>query len=162
MNPNNSGVTKVLDLVPQTAQEARAMVAAMSPADRAQVSPVWLARMNAPDVDQWTLGYTLVRAADRMRVGQCGFKGPPVEGVVEIAYGVAPEFEGRGYATEAARALVGIAFACGEVQRVLARTLERTNASARVLQKAGFHGVGQVVDPEDGPVWQWERRRETH
>ena len=148
----------VLTLVPKTAQEAQAMVEAMSPHDRAQVSPVWLARIYSPTVDHWSLGYTLIRTEDGTPVGQCGFKGPPVDGLVEIAYGVAPPFEGRGYATEAARALAKIAFESGEVQTVIARTLHRANASSRVLQKADFRSVGEVIDPEDGPVWQWERK----
>ena len=85
--------------------------------------------------------------------------GPPRDGVVEIAYGVAPDFEGRGYATEAARALVDIAFQSSEVKRVIAHTLERTNASSRVLLKTGFQCAGQVIDPEDGAVWKWEYSR---
>jgi len=150
-----------LNLVPKTAEEARAMVAAMAPADRAQVSPEWLARICSPKADPWTLGYTLVRAQDGAHVGQCGFKSSPIDGVVEIAYGVAPDFEGRGYATEAAIALVGIAFDSSSVQTVIAHTFEHGNASSRVLMKAGFRSLGQVIDPEDGAVWKWERRRET-
>ncbi|MGH7631966.1 MAG: hypothetical protein ACREOF_21740 [Gemmatimonadales bacterium] len=30
------------------------------------------------------------------------------------------------------------------------------NASARVLEKLGFRRLGEVIDPEDGPVWRWE------
>ena len=125
----------------------------MSPRDRAQVSRKWLARIDSPIVDQWTLGYTLIRSEDGASVGQCGFKSPPSDGIVEIAYGVASEFEGRGYATEAARALVCIALDSDNVRTVIAHTLEPTNASSRVLQKAGFCSVGQVIDPEDGAVW---------
>jgi len=135
------------------------MVEAMSPSDRAQVSPRWLARLNDPAVDHWTLGYTMVREDDGTAVGHCGFRGPPQDAIVEISYGVAPDFEGRGYATQAARALVEIAFESAEVQRVIAHTLERTNASSRVLLKTGFQCAGQVTDPEDGVVWRWERSR---
>ena len=136
------------------------MVEAMTPSDRAHVSQEWLARIYASTgADHWTLGYTLVRVDGGVEVGQCGFKGPPSGGVVEIAYGVAPEFQSRGYATEAARALVGIALESDDVQVVIAHTLERTNASSRVLSKTGFACTGQVVDPEDGPVWRWERTR---
>jgi hypothetical protein len=31
------------------------------------------------------------------------------------------------------------------------------NASARVLEKSGFQKTGEIIDPEDGPVWRWER-----
>jgi hypothetical protein len=28
-----------------------------------------------------------------------------------------------------------------------------------VLEKNGFRFVGEAEDPEDGPVWRWERGR---
>ncbi len=44
-------------------------------------------------------------------IGNAGFKGPADStGTVEIAYGITPGFEGHGYATEAATALVAFAF----------------------------------------------------
>ena len=76
-----------------------------------------------------------------------------------MAYRVTPGCESRGYATEAARALVEIAFGSDDVQVVIARTSERANASSRVLSKIGFACTGPVIDPEDGTVWQWERTR---
>jgi RimJ/RimL family protein N-acetyltransferase len=150
----------VLRLVPKTVEDARAMVEAMTPSDRAQVSQEWLARINSSSGgDQWTLGYTLVLLDGGAEVGHCGFKGPPSQGVVEIAYGVAPDHRGRGYATEAAQALVDTALGSPDVQLVIAHTLERTNASASVLSKTGFTCTGQVTNPEDGVVWTWERTR---
>lgn len=91
-------------------------------------------------------------------VGTCGFKGPPVaDSVVEISYGVDPEHQGKGYATEAARALTAYAFSSGMVRVVRAHTLPEPNASTRVLIKCGFHRIGEVIDPEDGLVWRWEK-----
>src|SRR5215204_4694476 len=97
----------------------------------------------------------------RSVIGTAGFKGPPdTLGVVEIAYGIVPSQEGRGFATEAAGALVAFAFASEHVQLVRAHTLPMSNASTRVLEKCGFGHMGSVIDSEDGPVWRWERRRE--
>ena len=43
-------------------------------------------------------------------------KGPPGPNrTVEIAYGINPEYQGRGYATEVARAFVAFAFGSGRV-----------------------------------------------
>ena len=92
-------------------------------------------------------------------IGSAGFKGPPDStGTVEIAYAIVPSFEGRGYAPEAATALVGFASASGQVRTVRAHTLPASNASTRVLLKCGFHHIDTVVDPEDGTVWRWERK----
>jgi RimJ/RimL family protein N-acetyltransferase len=77
--------------------------------------------------------------------------------VVEISYGVDPEHQGKGYATEAARALTAYAFSSGMVRVVRAHTLPEPNASTRVLIKCGFHRIGEVIDPEDGLVWRWEK-----
>jgi RimJ/RimL family protein N-acetyltransferase len=76
---------------------------------------------------------------------------------VEIAYGIAPEHQGKGYATEAAAALTDYAFRQREVRAVRAHTLPENNASTRVLTKCGFRRVGEVIEPEDGLVWRWEK-----
>jgi RimJ/RimL family protein N-acetyltransferase len=103
-------------------------------------------------------GYFAVDEATREFVGSCAFKSPPTpDGTVEIAYFVYPAFEGRGYATEMARKLIALAARSGHVRQVIAHTLPERNASTRVLTKAGMTFVGEVMDPEDGRVWRWER-----
>jgi ribosomal-protein-alanine N-acetyltransferase len=151
--------TKNLKLVPQTLEEVLAMVEAMTPSEKAEVSADWLARLRAPTPpDPWTLGFSMVHLDSNTVVGKCGFKGPPdADGVVEIAYGVSPEHQGKGYATEAAQSMTEYAFSSGKVRVVRAHTLPEPNASTRVLAKCGFHRIGEVIDPEDGPVWRWER-----
>ena len=124
-----------------------------------EVSPAWRdALRSATAPDPWTHGFAIVERGSGAMVGFASFKGPPdPEGAVEIAYGVTPAVEGRGYATEAATALVAFANADPRVRLVRAHTLPRAGASPRVLEKNGFAFVGEVVDPEDGPVWRWER-----
>ena len=52
-------------------------------------------------------------------VGTAGFKAPPSDGgVVELAYGIEPDHQGKGYATEAAAALAELALSCAEVRIV--------------------------------------------
>lgn len=134
----------------------------MSPSDRAEVSADWLERVRgATSADPWICGFTMVRRDDGAPVGSCAYKSPPdSEGVVEIAYGVAPEHQGRGYATEAAQLMVLHAFENG-VRMVRAHTLPEPNASTRVLSKCGFAYVGEVVDPDDGLVWRFEKSAAT-
>jgi RimJ/RimL family protein N-acetyltransferase len=76
--------------------------------------------------------------------------------MVEIAYGIDPEHQGKGYATEAAAALVKFALDNGHVRVVRAHTLPEPNASTRVLTKCGFRRIGEVIEPDDGLVWRWE------
>lgn len=105
------------------------------------------------------VGYLALEGPIRRVVGTCGFKGgPDADGAVEIAYFTFPGEEGRGVAVAMAAAMVQLASAAGpDVAIVRAHTLPERNASCRVLEKAGFHRAGNVVDPEDGPVWRWER-----
>ena len=143
-----------------TPRDVRAQVKRMTAEERAEVSPEWLAQAYAATtVDPWTLGFAMVHRATNEPVGTCGFKGPPEpDGIVEIAYGVVPDHQGKGYATEAAEALVDYAFSSDQVRVVRAHTLLQSNASTRVLVKCGFKLIGEVIEPEDGLVWRWERR----
>ena len=126
-----------------------------------EVSPAWLAVLRtSPVTAPWVHGFAIVQRKRQMVIGSAGFKGPPDSaGMVEIAYGVVPRFEGRGYATEAAAALLDFAFSHAEVRRVRAHTLPEGNASTHVLTKCGFTKVDEVIDPDDGPVWRWKRER---
>jgi len=129
----------------------------MSAEQRSFVSADWLARVQSPSADVWTLGFDLVDRSTEAVIGTCGFTGPPgMDETVEIAYGIDAPYEGKGYATEAAGALTAYAFASGRVRLVRAHTLPETNASTRVLTKCGFRCVGEVVDPVDGLIWRWE------
>ncbi len=56
----------------------------------------------------------------------------------EIGYIFHPDCAGRGYATEAARALLGLAFAEFGLHRITGRIDARNAASARVLQRLGM------------------------
>jgi RimJ/RimL family protein N-acetyltransferase len=165
MNTPNKGAvelqTKRLTLFAQTREEVRAQIENLSPQDRKEVSPVWLARLDASaSMDPWIHGFRIMDRASGAPVGFCGFKGPPDSaGVVEIAYGVAPEHQNKGYATEAAAALVDFALGSVQVRVVRAHTLPRPSASTRVLTKCGFRYLGEAIDPEDGLVWRWDFSR---
>lgn len=151
-------VTENLELLLQSSEQVLASIDAMSAADRAEVSPDWLARVkSSTSADPWTHGFAVVQRGSGTVVGMCAYKGPPgPDGAVEIAYGINPEYQGRGYATEVARALVGFAFGSGRVALVCAHTRPEENASTHVLTKCGFEFIGEVMDPEDGLVWRWE------
>lgn len=110
------------------------------------------------DTLEWG-GYFVVDAETREVVGSCAFKSEPAEnGTVEIAYFTYPGFEGRGYATTMAKKLLDLATGSPAVQRVIARTLPEKSASTRVLEKVGMNFAGEVIDPDDGGVWEWETR----
>ena len=94
--------------------------------------------------------------ADGALAGIGGWKGEPVDGVAELGYAVAPERRGRGIATAVVRELVARARAIG-LRLVVAHTVAETSASTAVLQRCGFTRVAEVVDPDIGVLWRWER-----
>ncbi|HEV2743337.1 MAG TPA: GNAT family N-acetyltransferase [Rubrobacter sp.] len=110
-------------------------------------------------------GYFFVHPRGRSLVGNGGFTGDPDDsGAVEIGYEIAPEHRNRGFATEAARAMIGYAFAHEEVRAVVAHTLAETNASNAVLRKVGMTFVAEVEvdDTEVGKVWRWQISKDEH
>lgn len=126
-----------------------------------EVSAEFMARLkSAPTADPWKDGFAVVHVAENAVIGLCSFVGPPGnDEMVEIAYGIAPAYQNRGYAGEAARALVASAFASGRVRTIRAHTLPQRNASTRVLEKCGFTLIGEFTHPEDGEVWRWELQK---
>ena len=123
-----------------------------------EVSAEFLASLRAlQGPNPWHLGFAVVHPECGAVIGSGGFKGAPnADGMVEIAYGIVPEHQSRGYATEVARALVAYALDSDSVRLVRAHTLPTPNASTRVLRKCGFEFVGEVIEPDDGLVWRWE------
>ena len=56
-------------------------------------------------------------------------------------------------------ALLAEAWAAPGVEAVLAQTLAEPNASARVLEKAGFAKAGEGADDSLGTLWRWRLQR---
>jgi ribosomal-protein-alanine N-acetyltransferase len=89
-------------------------------------------------------------------VAAAAFKGKPVNGKVEIAYGTFPLYRQIGIGTRVAHALVQLSLKTNPSVRIMARTLPEENYSARILRKNNFNLLGTVTDDEDGEVWEWE------
>ena len=85
-----------------------------------------------------------------------GFKGKPVNGVVEIAYGTFPNFRQQGIGTAVCKKLVELSLQTDPLVRITARPLPEKNYSTSILEKNNFICLGVVQDPEDGAVWEWE------
>jgi RimJ/RimL family protein N-acetyltransferase len=75
--------------------------------------------------------------------GSCGLGRRP-SGAVELGYWIARASWGRGFATEAGRALIDIARTLGLAQLEASHFIDNP-ASARVLDKLGFESTGIVA-----------------
>jgi RimJ/RimL family protein N-acetyltransferase len=97
-----------------------------------------LAELNA-DAHATGIGFlSMRRHEDGVVVGYCGLLvGRCTFDEPEIAYEVLRRFHGRGYATEAARAVLDAAFATGR-RRIRSTVRPWNTPSLRVLEKLGF------------------------
>ena len=110
----------------------------------------------APEDVPW--GGTVIDRQEWVAVGQMGFRDRPMDGVVEVGYGINLSYQNRGYATEMVRALTDWALRQPTVIRVIAECRTDNVGSIRVLEKTEFEQVGQRFDEEDGALIVWERR----
>lgn len=77
-------------------------------------------------------------------IGAAGFGKRP-DGAVELGYWISRPNWGLGYATEAARAIVGIARDGLRLRKLHAGHFLDNPASSRVLRKIGFKPTGQIA-----------------
>jgi len=78
-------------------------------------------------------------------VGNCGVRlGHPGARIGDLGYELSPEYWGRGYATEAARAMAGFAFEGLGLHRVWAECVPENVASRQVMVKLGMRPEGHL------------------
>ena len=104
-----------------------------------------------PALADWQM-QIFIQTEEEIIIGTGGFKGRPDKtGMVDLGYGIAPAYQGQGYATEAGAGLIAWAFAQPGVRRVFADCLATNPASARVLAKLGLRQL-----PPRGKYLNWE------
>jgi RimJ/RimL family protein N-acetyltransferase len=97
---------------------------------------------------------TVVEAATGHIVGDVGMS--PVDdepGVIKVGYTIAPASQGRGYATEAVRALVAYAFDALDAEVVRMHASADNAASIRVAEKAGLRFVERRQYRDGDDIW---------
>ena len=81
----------------------------------------------------------VLRDESKLHIGECGFKGAPVNGCIELGYALKREFWGQGYMTEAITALCCYVFEhFADVTSIVAKVKRRNHASRAVLERCGF------------------------
>jgi RimJ/RimL family protein N-acetyltransferase len=104
----------------------------------------------------------------KTRVGRCGLfrvrspaAPPPLRGQPEIGWTFAAPHWGKGYATEAACAVLAYAFGTHRLPVIYSQTSDSNAASTRMMQRLGFSARPELgyVDPDyptrDNPTTVW-------
>lgn len=99
----------------------------------------WVARRQHPMLPEFLV--TLPGDHGTMIVGGCGLHQD--RGQVELGYWIAREHWGKGYASEAARAVLSVARMLGH-RRIFAGHFADNPASGAVLRKVGFRPTGRI------------------
>ena len=77
-------------------------------------------------------------------VGYCGLRYLDELDEVEILYGLARPYWGRGIATQAAKASISYGFNVSALDKLIAMVLPENVASKRVIEKAGLRYEKQI------------------
>jgi ribosomal-protein-alanine N-acetyltransferase len=94
----------------------------------------------------------------RQLIGTCGIRlDAPDAHEGDIGYELAPQHWGRGYATEAARAIVRFGFEELGLHRIWSWCIADNVASARVMEKVGMRLEGRQRDKERFKGRWWDR-----
>lgn len=111
--------------------------------------------------------------SDGTLIGKCGLA--PIEtevapdelrGQTQIGSSLRADYWGKGYATEAARTILALAFQSYALDVVYSQTSERNRGSWRVMQRLGMTRLAQLdyddpdYPPEDNPTMVWGLTRE--
>ena len=79
-----------------------------------------------------------------------------VDGDVDL--GASRDAGGGGLDLGAELLALAMPFARQNRYQVIAHTLPEEGPSPVILRKLGFEWMGEIVHPEDGPVWKWRLR----
>lgn len=86
-----------------------------------------------------TLSRAIVRKDNNVLIGQVSLRwADATAGQGELRFAMHPKFRGRGYATEAVKAMLDLAFDHFHIHRVFARLDARNNRSVKLMHRIGM------------------------
>lgn len=107
-----------------------------------EMAEEWIGRQAQAYQDAREVTFAIIRRADEEFVGAIGLDVRAEHDRAELGYWIGQPFWGRGYASEAAYAVVQFAFDDLELNRIYANHFADNPASGRVLEKIGMAKEG--------------------
>ena len=93
--------------------------------------------------------YTIIRKNDDVKVGTCGlYDRAGLEGI-DIGFALLPAYEKQGYAYEASKKLMQVAYSNFGYKTVNGITVKENIASQKLLEKLGLKQIGTTIIPND-------------
>ncbi|HET7413792.1 MAG TPA: GNAT family protein [Pararhizobium sp.] len=91
--------------------------------------------------------YAITAAETGTFLGCCGLEPQGDPATLELGYWVGERYWNRGFATEAAHAVIDMVFRTRDIERIDVRCRVMNQASRRVIQKCGFQYQGNGMVP---------------
>ena len=149
--------TKRLKIYPASQKQMEAFIAAQS-VDILKAAYTEMLNGSLKHPMQWEwYAIWMIELKDGTHIGELCFKGLSDDGITEIGYGIAEDYQGCGYATEAVNATATWALNQDNVKCVIAETELDNTASVRVLEKCGFVRTGTFG--EEGPIFSRKKMK---
>ena len=93
--------------------------------------------------------YTIFQKSDNIKIGTCGLYDREGLDGIDIGFAFLPQYEGRGFAYEAANRLKTAAFEEFKIEEIKAITSKENISSQRLLEKLGLEMAGIITLPDD-------------
>jgi [ribosomal protein S5]-alanine N-acetyltransferase len=146
--------TDRLTLRPYTPRDVAEAIAIYANPENMRFIPggAWTEQQTADLIERFSAhtrdrGYGLLAVRERCSlrlIGHCGLSTIAETAETEVAYLIDRPFWGRGFASEAAAAVVADGFTRAGVTRIIGLTMRENVASRRVLAKLGMTEVGEA------------------
>ena len=144
--------TKRLKIYVSSKEQMEAFIAAQHVDElKKAYSEMLSGALTHPDKWEW-YAIWMIELKDGTHIGELCFKGLSEDGITEIGYGIAENYQNCGYATEAVNATVLWALNQNNVKCVTAETEINNTASVKVLEKCSFIRTGTIG--EEGPIYR--------
>ena len=93
------------------------------------------------------VNHVMIEKSSNKIIGTCSVHDRDGVKGMDVGYALLPQFEGMGYATDGAQAMVNLAFDFYKQKQVSGITIDANPASCRVLEKLGFKSSGYIRLP---------------
>jgi len=102
----------------------------------------WIEAIQAAEADGTGRNFALIRKEDGLLIGVSGLIINSKHKRAELAYWVGKDYWGRGYGTEAAKAIIKIGFEEHDLNRIFAAAFTDNPGSWRIMEKIGMKHEG--------------------
>jgi [ribosomal protein S5]-alanine N-acetyltransferase len=93
--------------------------------------------------------YIVIRKSDNIKIGSCGLYDREGLQGIDIGFAFLPEYEGKGYAYEAATTILDAGVHIFEIKKINAITLPSNFSSQKLLEKLGLKYIELIKIPND-------------